>query len=68
MQLRVLVNLWDFSNAVTASTLGFGGIRLRDAPRCDRAAITSPEGSRGPSSTMQSRPTQSRCSPQEGCL
>ncbi|MFC9190370.1 DUF6886 family protein [Streptomyces cyaneofuscatus] len=32
MQLRVLVNLWDFSNAVTTSTLGFGGIRLRDAP------------------------------------
>ncbi|MET9607329.1 DUF6886 family protein [Streptomyces sp. NPDC006512] len=44
IQLRVLENLWDFWDAVTASTLGFGGIRLRNAlPRRDRAATTGPE-------------------------
>lgn len=31
IQLRVLDNLWPFWNAVTTSTLGFSGIRLRNA-------------------------------------
>ncbi|MFD9013896.1 DUF6886 family protein [Streptomyces sp. NPDC059552] len=31
IQLRVLDNLWGFWDAVTTSTLGFGGIRLRNA-------------------------------------
>jgi hypothetical protein len=31
IQLRVLANLWPFWDAVTASTLGFSGIRLRNA-------------------------------------
>jgi hypothetical protein len=31
IQLRVLTNLWSFWDAVTASTLGFSGIRLRNA-------------------------------------
>ncbi|MDT0444614.1 DUF6886 family protein [Streptomyces johnsoniae] len=31
IQLRVLDNLWEFWEAVTASTLGFSGIRLRNA-------------------------------------
>lgn len=31
IQLRVLDNLWDFWDAVTTSTLGFSGIRLRNA-------------------------------------
>jgi hypothetical protein len=31
IQLRVLNNLWPFWNAVTATTLGFSGIRLRNA-------------------------------------
>jgi hypothetical protein len=31
IQLRVLPNLWPFWGAVTASTLGFSGIRLRNA-------------------------------------
>ncbi|MGH3433934.1 MAG: DUF6886 family protein [Thermocrispum sp.] len=31
IQLRVLDNLWEFWDAVTSSTLGFGGIRLRNA-------------------------------------
>ena len=31
IQLRVLSNLWSFWDAVTASTLGFSGIRLRNA-------------------------------------
>ena len=31
IQLRVLPNLWTFWDAVTASTLGFSGIRLRNA-------------------------------------
>ncbi|MFF4322960.1 DUF6886 family protein [Streptomyces sp. NPDC001568] len=37
-QLRVLDNLWDFWDAVTAGTPSFGGIRLRNAlplPRPD---------------------------------
>ncbi|MCK2214524.1 hypothetical protein MF672_012090 [Actinomadura sp. ATCC 31491] len=33
IQLRVLPNLWTFWNAVTASTLEFSGIRLRNARR-----------------------------------
>ena len=33
IQLRVLDNLWPFWNEVTASTLGFSGIRLRNARR-----------------------------------
>jgi hypothetical protein len=36
IQLRVLPNLWTFWDAVTASSLGFGGIRLRNArPRSE---------------------------------
>ncbi|WP_370939740.1 DUF6886 family protein [Amycolatopsis sp. cg13] len=31
IQLRVLSNLWPFWDAVTASTAGFSGIRLRNA-------------------------------------
>jgi hypothetical protein len=31
IQLKVLPNLWTFWDAVTASTLGFSGIRLRNA-------------------------------------
>jgi hypothetical protein len=31
IQLRVLGNLWEFWDAVTASTLGWSGIRLRNA-------------------------------------
>jgi hypothetical protein len=31
IQLRVLPNLWAFWDAVTASSLGFSGIRLRNA-------------------------------------
>lgn len=31
IQLRVLPNLWPFWDAVTAGTLGFSGIRLRNA-------------------------------------
>lgn len=31
IQLRVLPNLWPFWDAVTASTAGFSGIRLRNA-------------------------------------
>jgi hypothetical protein len=31
IQLRVLPNLWPFWNAVVESTLGFSGIRLRNA-------------------------------------
>ena len=31
IQLRVLANLWDFFDAVVASTLEFSGIRLRNA-------------------------------------
>lgn len=31
IQLRVLESLWDFWEAVTVSTLGFSGIRLRNA-------------------------------------
>ncbi|HTJ69568.1 MAG TPA: hypothetical protein VL551_18670 [Actinospica sp.] len=31
IQLRVLPNLWTFWDAVTASSLGFSGIRLRNA-------------------------------------
>ncbi|MFD2472571.1 DUF6886 family protein [Amycolatopsis silviterrae] len=31
IQLRVLANLWPFWDAVTASTAGFSGIRLRNA-------------------------------------
>jgi hypothetical protein len=31
IQLRVLPNLWQFWDAVTASTLGHSGIRLRNA-------------------------------------
>nr|WP_245730569.1 DUF6886 family protein [Micromonospora pallida] len=31
IQLRVLNNLWSFWDAVTTSTLGFSGIRLRHA-------------------------------------
>jgi uncharacterized protein DUF6886 len=31
IQLRVLANLWPFWNAVVESTLGFSGIRLRNA-------------------------------------
>ncbi|WP_419994604.1 DUF6886 family protein [Streptomyces boninensis] len=39
IQLRVLPELWDFWDAVTASTLGFSGIRLRNArPRPPGAA------------------------------
>jgi hypothetical protein len=38
IQLRVLDNLWDFWDVVTASTLGFSGIRLRYArPRPNAA-------------------------------
>ncbi|MGP3690441.1 DUF6886 family protein [Streptomyces sp. IBSNAI002] len=37
IQLRVLDNLWNFWDAVTSSTLGYGGIRLRNAlPRPTR--------------------------------
>jgi hypothetical protein len=31
IQLRVLTNLWSFWDAVTVSTVGFSGIRLRNA-------------------------------------
>ncbi|MER5887165.1 DUF6886 family protein [Streptomyces sp. NPDC001941] len=31
IQLRLLDNLWDFWDAVTAGTLGYSGIRLRNA-------------------------------------
>ncbi|MGX1774443.1 DUF6886 family protein [Nocardia brasiliensis] len=31
IQLRVLPNLWDYWDAVTGSSLGFSGIRLRNA-------------------------------------
>jgi hypothetical protein len=31
IQLRVLPNLWEFWDGVVASTLGFSGIRLRNA-------------------------------------
>jgi hypothetical protein len=33
IQLRVLPNLWSFWNEVTASSLEFSGIRLRNARR-----------------------------------
>jgi hypothetical protein len=33
IELRVLPELWTFWAAVTASTLGFSGIRLRNARR-----------------------------------
>ncbi|MFJ6700669.1 DUF6886 family protein [Streptomyces sp. NPDC091272] len=37
IQLRILGNLWEFWEAVTVSTLGFGGIGLRSAlPRPER--------------------------------
>ena len=40
IQLRVLPNLWTFWDAVTASSLGFSGIRLRNArPRPDAGAL-----------------------------
>jgi hypothetical protein len=36
IQRRVLPNLWTFWDAVTASSLGFSGIRLRNArPRAE---------------------------------
>ncbi|SFP80801.1 hypothetical protein SAMN05421810_103478 [Amycolatopsis arida] len=39
IQLRVLPNLWSFWDAVVASTLGFSGIRLRNAqPRWGEGA------------------------------
>ena len=39
IELRVLADLWPFTDAVTSSTLGFSGIRLRNArPRRERAA------------------------------
>jgi hypothetical protein len=39
IQLRVLANLWPFWDAVVASTLGFSGIRLRNAlPRNEGGA------------------------------
>jgi hypothetical protein len=31
IQLRVLTSLWPFWDAVTVSTLGFSGIRLKNA-------------------------------------
>jgi hypothetical protein len=42
IQLRVLANLWPFWDAVVGSTLGYSGIRLRNArprpaPRCRRS-------------------------------
>lgn len=36
IQLRVLPSLWPFWNAVVASTLGFSGIRLRNAKPQDQ--------------------------------
>jgi hypothetical protein len=40
IQLRVLPNLWTFWDAATASSLGFSGIRLRNArPRPDAGAL-----------------------------
>jgi hypothetical protein len=49
IQLRVLPNLWPFWQAVTGSTLGFSGIRLRNALPAPPVAGTPP------SSTVQSR-------------
>ncbi|NGN69017.1 hypothetical protein G5C51_34655 [Streptomyces sp. A7024] len=40
IQLRVLPGLWEFWDAVTSSTLGFSGIRLRNA--LPRAAESAP--------------------------
>ncbi|MGW6949065.1 DUF6886 family protein [Streptomyces xanthophaeus] len=41
IQLRILDNLWGFWDAVTTSTLGYGGIRLRNAlPRPDAGTGT----------------------------
>jgi hypothetical protein len=41
IQLRVLTNLWPFWDAATTSTLGFSGIRLRNAT--PRRAVTTPD-------------------------
>ncbi|MCG5216900.1 DUF6886 family protein [Streptosporangium sp. KLBMP 9127] len=44
IQLRVLGNLWEFWDVVTASTLGWSGIRLRNArPRADTAGVRQPQ-------------------------
>ncbi|MDT0347074.1 DUF6886 family protein [Streptomyces litchfieldiae] len=41
IQLRVLGSLWEFWDAVVAGTLGFSGIRLRNAaPRPERPPIS----------------------------
>ncbi len=40
IELRELPNLWEFVDAVASSTLGFSGIRLRNAaPRCSRSEL-----------------------------
>lgn len=50
IQLRVLVGLWPFWDVVTASTLSFSGIRLRNArPR------RSPHPERGPADSQVDR-------------
>jgi hypothetical protein len=41
IQLRVLPNLWTFWDAVTAGSLGFSGIRLRNAK--PRSAVSRNE-------------------------
>ncbi|WP_129843578.1 DUF6886 family protein [Streptomyces sp. RFCAC02] len=40
IQLRVLDNLWEFWDAVVTSTLGFSGIRLRNAAPGARSGVT----------------------------
>lgn len=53
IQLLVLDNLWCFWDAVTSSTLGFSGIRLRNAnPR--PATPGAPQASDEPPATRQS--------------
>jgi hypothetical protein len=48
IQLRLLPNLWPFWDAVVESTLGFSGIRLRNAaPRPHRAHPAPPAGGFG---------------------
>ncbi|HEX9335074.1 MAG TPA: hypothetical protein VF892_04280 [Pseudonocardiaceae bacterium] len=42
IQLRVLPTLWPFWNSVTTTTLGFSGIRLRNAHPAKTAGHDTP--------------------------
>jgi hypothetical protein len=44
VQLRVLADLWPFWDAVTATTMGFSGIRLHNAERPRSAPRGRPDG------------------------